>query len=314
MKAPLPHTSEAKIMKIFITGGSGFVGTYLSREMAREGHEVTILTRSERSVAPTPTGISYLTGNPTQEGPWMAAVPDHDWIINLAGASIFTRWNEKIKKAVYDSRILTTQNLTKALAAGDRRQLVCSTSAVGYYGSRGDETLSEESPPGADYLAGLAKDWETEALKAQDLGLRVVITRFGIVLGRDGGALGQMVPAFKWFVGGPVGSGLQWFSWIHQADHARAFLFIQEHPEISGPVNLTSPNPVRNREMAQALGRVLHRPSCLPTPTFMLRLILGEFAEVLLGGQKVLPQKLLEAGFTFQFPTIDQALADLLGK
>ncbi len=301
-------------MKIFLTGGSGFVGTYLSRELAQKGHEVTILTRSERPAAPTPAGISYLTGNPTEEGPWMAAVPEHDWIINLAGASIFTRWTKTIKQAVYDSRILTTQNLTKALAAGDRRQLFCSTSAIGYYGPRGEETLTEDSGAGSDFLAGLAQDWETEALKAQELGVRVVLTRFGIVLGKGGGALGQMVPMFKRFLGGPVGSGNQWFSWIHQGDHARAFLFIQEHPEISGPVNLTSPNPVRNRELAQALGRALHRPSFMPAPAFMLRLILGEFADTVLEGQKVLPQKLLDAGFTFQFPTINQALADLLGE
>ena len=244
----------------------------------------------------------------------MAAVPEHDWIINLAGASIFTRWSEAHKKEIFASRVLTTRNLVAALAAGDRRQLFCSTSAVGYYGPRGEEVLTEDSPPDAGFLGELAKAWEAEALKAQDLGVRVVVTRFGIVLGRDGGALGQMMPLFKKFLGGPIGSGVQWFSWIHQADHARAFRFIQENPQISGPVNFTAPNPVRNRDLAQALGRVLHRPSFMPAPEFMVRLALGEFADTLLTGQQVLPKRLLDAGFTFRFPTIDAALTDLLGQ
>ena len=243
----------------------------------------------------------------------MAAVPEHDWIINLAGASIFTRWSEAHKQEIFTSRVSTTRNLVAALAAGDRRQLFCSTSAVGYYGPRGEEELTEDSPPDAGFLGELARNWEAEALKAQDLGVRVVVTRFGVILGRDGGALSQMAPLFKKFLGGPIGSGAQWFSWIHQADLARAFRFIQENPPISGPVNLTAPKPVRNRDLARALGQALHRPSFMPTPEFMLRLALGEFADTLLTGQKVVPQRLLDAGFTFRFPNIDAALADLLG-
>ncbi|MEW6658741.1 MAG: TIGR01777 family oxidoreductase [Thermodesulfobacteriota bacterium] len=301
-------------MKIFITGGTGFVGTFLTRELARHGHEVTILSRREIPPDPACPAISFLTGDPTREGPWMSVVPEHDWIINLAGASVFTRWSAAHKEEIYDSRIFTTRNLVAALAPGDRRQLFCSTSAIGYYGPRGDEDLAEESPPGDDFLARLAQDWEAEALKAQDLGVRVVVTRFGLVLGRGGGVLGQMAPLFKRFLGGPVGPGTQWFSWIHRLDHARAFLFIKDHPEIQGAVNFTAPQPVRNRELARALGRVLHRPSFLPAPAFMLRLILGEFAEVVLTGQKVLPQKLLAAGFNFDFPAIDGALENLLGE
>jgi uncharacterized protein (TIGR01777 family) len=242
----------------------------------------------------------------------MAAAPEHDWIINLAGASIFTRWSEAHKREIRDSRIITTRNLVAALEKGDRRQLFCSTSAIGYYGPRGDEDLIEDSPAGEDFLAQLAREWEAEALKARKLGVRVVITRFGIVLGKGGGALAQMAKAFKMFVGGRLGSGEQWFSWIHQEDHARAFLFVKDHPEISGPVNFTSPHPVRNRELTQALGRVLGRPAFLPAPGFMMRLVLGEFAEVVLTGQKVLPRRLLQAGFEFRFPFIDQAMEDLL--
>ena len=243
----------------------------------------------------------------------MAAVPEHDWIINLAGASIFSRWTEARKKEIMESRERTTRNLVAALALGDRRQLFCSTSAVGYYGPRGEEELTEDSPPAAGFLGELTRNWEAEALKAQDLGVRVVVTRFGIVLGRDGGALSQMVPLFKKFLGGPIGSGVQWFSWIHQADHARAFRFIQANPGISGPVNLTAPYPVRNRDLTRALGRVLHRPTLISAPEFMVRLALGEFADTLLTGQQVLPKRLVDAGFKFKFPTIEAALENLLG-
>ncbi len=301
-------------MKIFMTGGTGFVGSFLSRELALQGYDVTILTRSKTPPAPAHTRISYLTGNPTVEGDWMAKVPEHDWIINLAGASVFAYWTEKKKKEIYDSRILTTRNLVKAIAAGGGRQVLCSTSAPGYYGDRGEETLTEDSPPGDDFLGRVARDWEAEALKAQEQGIRVVITRFGIVLGKGGGILAQLVPLFKAFVGGPVGSGEQWFSWIHQMDQVRAYLFLFEHPEISGPVNFTAPNPVRNRELAKALGRALGRPSFMRAPAFLMRLVMGELAEVVLTGQKIIPKKLLDAGFEFLFPTIDLALTDLLRK
>jgi uncharacterized protein (TIGR01777 family) len=300
-------------MKVFMTGGTGFVGTYLSRELAQAGHTITILTRRDRPSSPDQPGISFLAGDPNQEGPWMAAVPEHDWIINLAGASIFSRWTEALKKEIMESRVRTTRNLVSALATGDRRQLFCSTSAIGYYGPRGEEELTEDSPSDSGFLAEVARNWEGEALRAQDLGIRVVITRFGIVLGKDGGALGQMAPMFRKFLGGPIGSGLQWFSWMHQQDHARAFQFIQEHPEINGPVNFTAPNPVRNRDLTKALGRVLNRPTFVAAPEFMVRLVLGEFADTLLTGQKVFPQRLLDAGFTFNFPTIAAALADLFG-
>lgn len=299
-------------MKIFMTGGTGFVGSFLSRELALKGHDLTILTRQKSPPTPVHPRIGYVTGDPTSEGDWMAQAPGHDWIINLAGASIFGYWTEKKKKEIYDSRILTTRNLVKAITDGDGLQVLCSTSAPGYYGSRGEETLTENSPPGDDFLGKVAKDWEDEALKAQKLGIRVVITRFGIVLGKDGGILGQLAPLFKAFVGGPVGSGRQWFSWIHRMDQVRAYLFLFDHPDISGPVNFTAPNPVRNWDFAKALGRALGRPSFMPAPAFMVRLVMGEMAEMVLTGQKIIPKKLLDAGFEFLFPTIDEALTDLL--
>ncbi|MFZ5452035.1 MAG: TIGR01777 family oxidoreductase [Thermodesulfobacteriota bacterium] len=300
-------------MKVFMTGGSGFVGAYLSRELARQGLEITILTRKQTGPPPDEPRIRFLTGDPTKEGPWMEAVAEHDWIINLAGASIFTSWTEEKKREIHDSRVLTTRNLVAALKNGDRRQLFCSTSAIGYFGDRGDEELFDDSPPGNDFLSRLAKEWEDEALKAQELGIRVVVTRFGLVLGKGGGALKQMTQAFKTFLGGKIGSGNQWFSWIHQEDHARAFLFVKDHPEITGAVNFTSPQPVRNRELTRALGRALSRPTFMAAPAFLVRLVLGEFGEVLLTGQKVLPKRLLAAGFQFRFPDIHQALRDLLG-
>jgi hypothetical protein len=231
-------------------------------------------------------------------------------VINLAGASIFVRWTETNKKIIRNSRVLTTQNVVTALAAASDRQtkLLLSTSAIGYFGDRGDEELLDDSPPGIDFLAQLAQEWEAEALKAQDLGLRVVITRFGIVLGRGGGILEKLVPLFKSFVGGPVGSGKQWFSWIDQSDQLRAFVFVLEHPDLVGPINFTAPNPVRNAELARALGKVLNRPSWMPAPGFMVKMAMGEFAEVILGGQKVLPKKLQDAGFIYEYPTIEAAL------
>jgi uncharacterized protein len=187
-----------------------------------------------------------------------------------------------------------------------------STSAVGYYGFHEDEALTENSPSGNDFLAKLAYDWEQEALRAEDKGARVVITRFGIVLGKNGGALGQMIPLFKYFLGGPLGSGRQWFSWVHMHDLAEAFIFLLNHQELSGAINLCSPQPVRNRQLGEAIGKVLHRPSFLPAPGFMIRLILGEFGSVLLKGQRVIPRRLLDAGFQFQYPDIEEALRNIL--
>jgi uncharacterized protein (TIGR01777 family) len=232
-------------------------------------------------------------------------------VINLAGASIFTRWTEEAKKAIRESRMLTTRRLVEALQGGKVKTFF-STSAIGYYGFHGDETLSEEASPGGDFLALLAKDWEAEAKEAEKKGSRVVLTRFGIVLGEKGGALGQMIPLFNKYLGGPLGSGKQWFSWIHIEDLVRAYLFLLEHPEISGPVNFTAPNPVRNKELSQWLGRILGRPAFLPAPGFMLRLVLGEFGSILLEGQKVIPQKLLQAGFQFQYPEIAPALRQIV--
>ena len=299
-------------MKVFITGGTGFVGTYLAKRFLSEGHSVTILTANAGEQALKISGLSYLEGNPTLEGEWQKAVAGHDVIINLAGASIFSRWTEKQKNILRSSRMLTTRNLVTALPKDASHITFFSTSAVGYYGFHADEELTEASPAGTDFLARLAEDWEREARKAQQKDARVIITRFGIVLGKSGGALGQMIPLFKFFLGGPLGSGRQWFSWIHMHDLADAFIFLLTKKDISGPVNVCSPQPVRNRELGDAIGRVLHRPSFMPAPGFMIKLILGEFGSVLLEGQRVIPRRLLDAGFKFRYPDIDEALKSIV--
>jgi len=296
-------------MKILITGGLGFVGTQLTIRFLKKGHAVTVVDHSKEPKPDTPKEIQYMSADTTQRGPWQEALEHQDAVVNLAGASIFTRWTKKTKKLLYDSRMLTTRNVVEGLAE-DGQTLLCSTSAVGYYGFCGDEKLTEESPPGNDFLANLSMDWEEGANKAKEKGCRVVITRFGIVLGKTGGALGQMVPAFKRFVGGPLGSGTQWFSWIHMEDLLNAFLFAFEHEDIDGPVNFCTPKPVRNRDLAKALGKVLSRPAFIKTPGFALKLAMGEFGSVLLNGQRVIPEKLLKHGFTFRYPEITAALRE----
>jgi uncharacterized protein (TIGR01777 family) len=268
------------VMRVLITGGTGFVGKQLSSRLVKDGNEITILTRSLKGSEQAPKGVSYLQGDPTEKGPWQDVIANHDVVINLAGASIFSKWSDEYKKLIRDSRVFTTRNIIEGIPSQSGKKIsLFSTSAVGYYGFHGDEELDEESPSGNDFLARLAIEWEAEALKAEEKGARVVITRFGIVLGEKGGALGQMIPLFKKFIGGPIGS---------------------------------SPNPVKNRDLAKSLGKVLHRPSFMPAPAFMIKLVLGEFGSVILEGQRVLPRQLLKGGFVFKYPDIEKALQNII--
>lgn len=298
-------------MNIFITGGSGFIGTYLSNYLLQKGHQVIAVgTRTVHDLEGR-DGFDYFSADTTQKGPWLEKLNSIDAAVNLAGITIGKRWTRSHKKQIYDSRILTTRNLVEALPP-DKNITLCSASAVGYYGDRGEDILEECAPPGDDFLAGLSQDWEKEALQAEAKGARVVITRFGLVLGRGGGVLEKMMPAFRFFVGGPLGDGRQWFPWIHLQDLASALWFVIENPEISGPVNFTAPDTVRHKDLAKTLAKFLKRPSAMPAPGFMLRLALGEMGQALLSSQRVIPSKLTKLGFHFKFPSIEKAISDLI--
>ena len=300
-------------MKVFITGGTGFLGAALTEKLLAEGHLVTILSRSSQKRI-IRAGLVYTKGNSAMSGSWQEEIGRHDVVINLAGASIFQPWNTRNKDAIYNSRILTTRNIVDAIAKhADKEITLLSGSAVGYYGFRDDEELDESGAPGDDFLATVVNAWEAEAIKAEENGARVVLCRIGVILGRDGGALSKMLAVFKWGIGSPLGSGKQWFSWVSLPDLVNIFLYLMENKTISGPVNCTSPHPATNREMTKALGKALHRPVILPpVPAFLLKGILGEFSDVFVKGQKVVPGKLLKNGFVFEFPEIKEAFARLL--
>ena len=300
-------------MKILITGGSGFVGSNLADFLISKGHQVTAIGRSEPQHRFDRENYHFVAADTTRKGPWQKELADADAVVNLAGATIFKRWTEKYKKKIYDSRILTTRNVVEALPSGTKLTL-CSASGAGYYGSRGDDILKEDERPGHDFLAGVSIDWEKEALRASAKGARVAVLRFGVVLGKNGGAMSKLIPAFKLFVGGPLGDGLQWFPWLHLDDLMAAMVFVLEHPEVSGPLNFCAPNPVRNCELAQTLGEVLSRPSFLPAPAFMIRLAMGEFGDVFLGSQRTVPAKLLNHGFSFQYPDIRGAIEAVVAQ
>lgn len=299
-------------MRVFITGGSGFVGRALCRALMAAGHQVTVLARSPRSQKRLPKGVRIVTGDPSKPGDWQEQAEGCQGFVNLAGANIFARWTRRYKQRIGDSRVRTTLNLAAAMSKTSQAQVLVSASAVGYYGFRGDEVLDETAGPGFDFLARVCEDWEASARRAAQDGTRVVLARFGIVLDHGGGALGKMLPLFKLGLGGRLGSGRQWFSWIHREDLAAGIVHCLENPDISGPVNLTAPNPVTNRELARELGRVLHKPAWLPVPGFVVRMAMGELGQVLLNGQRVVPRVLVDNGFRFKYPTLGGALARIL--
>ena len=294
-------------MHILVTGGKGFVGRALSRELGRAGHTVVVTTRHPASAA------NELTWNPPEPIP-PETISAFDAVVNLAGEPVApARWSRERKKRILSSRIDTTHALVQSMRQAEPRPGVfVSASAVGYYGPRGDEYVTEETPAGAGFLADVCVKWEAGAFSAREFGIRVVTVRIGAVLGADGGALPRMILPFKLFLGGPIGSGRQWFSWIHIDDVAGIIRFALENESLSGPVNATAPEPVTNRDFSSALGRVLHRPSCLPVPGRMIRLIFGEMGEMLLSGQRVLPGKAVKAGYRFKYADLHEALKAIL--
>ena len=300
-------------MKIFVAGGTGMVGTPLIRALKQRGDDVLVLMCRPTAVKQTFADCTLLEGDPMQAGGWQDALAGCDAAVNLVGEGIFLRrWNDDFKKLLRDSRIQSTANVVAALARpGSRCKTLVNASAIGYYGPRGDEELTESDPPGSDFLAKACVDWEQATGAAASHGVRVAMIRTGVVLAKEGGALAQMLTPFKLGVGGKVGSGQQWMSWIHHQDLTGVFLTALDNAAASGPLNGTAPRPVTNYDFTKALGRALGRPTILPTPAFALKLLLGEVAEVVTQGQRVLPKRPLDLGYSFRFSDIDSALQDI---
>lgn len=296
-------------MKLVVTGATGFIGTALCARLSRQGHTLTLLTRGSSQDAGTATK-RWLHWTPGALGEWANALDGVDGVISLAGEPIAAkRWTPSQRRRIETSRIDGTNSLVEGIAQAKLRpKFLISASAVGYYGPRGDETVTEETPPGNDFLGIVCQKWEKEAQKAESLGLRVVRLRTGIVLGSGGGALAKMAQPFKFFAGGPLGSGRQWMSWIQLEDHVRLILHLIETTQAGGAINATAPNPARNKEFCQTLGKVLRRPCWAPVPGFALKVVLGDMAEMLLTGQRVLPVAAQKIGFQFRYPNLAEAL------
>lgn len=299
-------------MKILISGGTGFIGSLLRERLRSQGHSLMVLTRQPPRGANT-SNEKWLTWKPGSIGPWEKSVDGADGIINLAGEPIAAkRWSAAQKEKIRTSRIDTTRALVNAIGrAKEKPKFMISASAVGYYGSRGDETLTEESAAGNDFLGRLCASWEEEGKKAEPYGVRVALLRTGIVLGKDKGALAKMVTPFKFFAGGPLGSGEQWFPWIHIEDELGLILFVAENPDARGPFNATAPNPVTMEEFCKALGKVLNRPSWASVPASVLTLLLGELADMIIGGQRAVPAAAQKLGYKFKYVKIVEALQSL---
>ena len=302
-------------MKILVTGSTGLVGTALAAELTRAGHTVCRLLRPESERGTSAAKTVPVRWNPAT-GELEETPAGAEAVVNLAGASIAAgRWTEERKQLLMTSRVDTTRRLVAAVGKlSPRPRVFLSASAIGYYGSRGDEELTEESAPGKDFLAGLAVAWEAEAAKAREHGMRVVQLRIGIVLAKHGGALPKMLLPFRLGAGGRLGSGRQWMSWVTRGDVVAMIRFALENAAVSGAVNAVAPQPVRNAEFTRILAKALHRPAIFPAPAFALRLALGEMADaLLLSSQRVAPRKLEQSGYRFLHVNLLAALADILG-
>ncbi len=299
-------------MKIVVAGGRGFLGTALAGALANERHQIVVLTRGGESRVAAARAVAWTPDGRT--GPWAAELANADAVVNLAGESIAAgRWTAARKRRIEDSRALATRSLVEAIKESTAPPSVfISGSAVGYYGPCGSETITEASPAGTDFLAHVCSTWEAEALRASSPAVRVVLLRTGLVLARRDGALPKMLPPFWFGAGGPVGSGRQYWPWIHVDDWVRVVQWALAAPGAAGPVNVTAPEPEPNASFARQLGGAVHRPALFPTPGFALRLLLGEMADaLLLSGQRAVPAKALAGGFQFRYPRLAGALAAL---
>ncbi|MDJ0574937.1 MAG: TIGR01777 family oxidoreductase [Xenococcaceae cyanobacterium MO_234.B1] len=304
-------------MKIAITGATGFVGTRLVEQLNTQGHQILVLTRNSskaQKVFPSSAfpKLEIVEYTPTESGSWQQAISGCDALVNLAGEPISERWTPEHKQAILESRQLGTRKLVEAIAKAEvKPQVLVSGSAIGYYGTSETTDFDENSASGNDFLAQVCQQWEAEAEKVKESGVRLVILRIGIVLG-NGGALGKMINPFKMFAGGPIGSGRQWFSWIHRDDLVNLIIEATQRQDMAGAYNATAPNAVRMKDFCQTLGEVMNRPSWLPVPDFVLELLLGDGAIVVLEGQQVLPKKTQSIGFKYQYPNLKPALQDIV--
>ena len=304
-------------MNIAVSGATGLIGRALCRSLAEQGHAVSALVRNAAragQVLPS-IGVTLVEWDPLVAGAWEEAVGRADAVVNLSGESVAGhRWSADYKQRIRSSRLDTTRAIVRARAdTGAAGGLLINASAVGYYGDRGDAALTEEDAPGQDFLAQLCVHWEGEALACREMDTRVVLLRLGMVLSKDGGALQKLVQPFRWFVGGPLGRGRQWVSWIHIADVVGMVHWALTNPEVDGAVNTCAPNPVRMRDFATALGIVLKRPSLFAVPSSALRIIVGEMADMLLSSQRAIPQAALNGGYEWRYRFLEPALHSTVG-
>lgn len=301
-------------MKVAIAGGSGFIGQALANSLIEDNHAVIVLTRQQDG-RHSP-GLSFVQWDGKSPGRWVEALEGADAVINLTGVNIGGGlWTKSRKEAILESRLSAGRALTAGLEQmANHPGVLVQASAIGYYGTSLTKTFSEDDPPGSDWLAGVAAQWEDSTAGVERLGIRRVIIRSGLVLDRSSIILNRTALPFRFLVGGPLGRGQQWWSWIHLADEVAAIRFLAGSPSASGPFNLTAPDPRQNASFAAALGRALRLPSWLPAPAFALKLVLGDMSMLVLDGQRVLPGRLQEAGFAFKYPTLDQALAAIFTR
>jgi uncharacterized protein (TIGR01777 family) len=307
-------------MKVAITGATGFVGSRLVERLQAEGHQISVLTRSveqAKRVFPTAVfpNVEIVAYSPLESGNWQRSISGCDAVVNLAGAPIAeSRWTPERKQEISDSRKIGTRKIVEAIAqANPKPTVLINSSAIGFYGTSETATFEESAKPGSDFLAQVCQDWENEAERVKSSGVRLVILRTGIVLGM-GGAIAKMLLPFRMFAGGPIGSGRQWFSWIHRDDLVSLILQALTQTDMAGTYNATAPNPVRMAELCQALGQVMNRPSWLPVPDFALEALLGDGAQVVLQGQQVLPKRTELSGFKFAYSTVKPALEEILSQ